>query len=652
MANTFYYNVLVPIPAGGIFTYTSSEEINYGERVEVPFRSRNIVGIVLEKVDEPNFKCREIASKFNDPSPLFSTTYIEFLKQMANYYATSLGQVLEGVISDKLLNTQPMELEDPEIVTAEDIQLTDKQDAIYKSINLDGYSTNLIYGITGSGKTEIYQKLAKDVIAKGKQVLYIVPEISLTPQLIDRLSLRLGFKPSIYHYKLTKKQREQHFLSFSYGKSMFMLGARSALFVPAKNIGLIIVDEEHENSFKQEPTPSYHLRDMAVLYGSILKIPVVLGSATPSVESMHNARIGKYKLFELLDRPNDATLPEINVIDMKNEDLYGGLITEEIYEQLSDVVKKNEQAIIFLNRKGYSTYLYCQECGQIATCKNCSISLVSYKSKKSSYCRYCDTNYPKLTCSNCGSSNFSEFGYGTEKVEEFLEDLFPGKVLRIDTESVKSIKELTKTIKKFENKEANILVGTQLIAKGLHFPSVTFVGILGLDNLLAIPDFRSVEKAYQLLVQVAGRAGRDKLAGKVYIQTMNPNNPVCHFILHTELDFYSYELERRQFAMYPPFMKLARLVFSHTKEQDVANVAKIVYEGVKDKYKKYNNFFIFHPKEAPLAKLQNKYRFDILIKSESNKLVNNALIDAQTIFDNKKIGAMRMKIDKDPYYMA
>ena len=654
MEEFFYYKVLIPVPTCDILSYKSTNEFSVGDRVLVPVRSRQITGIIFEIIEKPNFECKEILHKYNDPKPLFSKEYIQFLIQMSNYYVNPLGLVLEGVTSEKVLNSEiiPIEsIEENPTIKKEDIILTEKQQEIYESINIEGYSCNLIHGITGSGKTEIYQKLASDVIEKGKQVLYIVPEISLTPQLIDRLAIRLGFIPTIYHSKLTKKQREHNFLSFSYNISKFMIGARSALFVPAQNIGLIIVDEEHESTYKQDNAPSYHLRDMAVLYASILKIPIILGSATPSVESMYNARIGKYNYFELLERPNNATLPTIKIIDMKNTDLYGGLITEEIYTELSNVVNKNEQAIIFLNRKGYSTYLYCEECGQVATCKNCSVSLVSFKSKKACSCRYCDTDYHKLVCSNCGSVNFSEYGAGTEKIEEFLEDLFPGKVLRIDNESMKSVKALSTTIKKFENKEANILVGTQLVAKGLHFPSVTFVGILGIDNILAIPDFRSYEKAYQLLIQVSGRAGRENLAGKVYIQTMNPENPVCQFLTNSDIDFYDWELSRREHAMYPPYSKLARLIFSHTKEFDTLNVAKIVYNNLNKTFFSNENIMFYYPKEAPIAKLINKFRFEILIKSESNKLLNNALYFALNVFEKNKKGAMIMKVDKDPYYL-
>lgn len=648
MDNNNYYNILLPVPTEGVYTYCSQGLIEIGQRVVVPFGKRTLTGIVIEKTTSQDFECKEILMVY-DEKPLFSHTYINFLKQISSYYACPLGLVLHGLISEKLLNTELYETEDIPPCNQVNITLTENQKEIVESINIEKYSCHLIKGITGSGKTEIYQEVAKKVMAKGKQVLYIVPEISLTPQLIKRMGQRLGITPSVFHYKLTDKARKKHFIDFATGKSQFMLGARSALFIPAKNIGLIIVDEEHESSYKQDESPAYNLRDMAVLYGNLLNIPVILGSATPSVESLYNASINKYILHQLNDRPNSATLPEINIIDIKQHELIGSLIAEPIYNELCSVVKNDQQAILLLNRLGYATYLYCQQCGQVATCLNCSVGLITSKSKQKTFCRYCDTEYHKLTCYACGSSFFKEYGAGTEKVEEFLENMFPNKVIRIDTQSTSSLKTLDKNLKKFENKEANILIGTQIIAKGLHFPNVTFVGVLGIDNIIALPDFRAMEKAYQLLVQVAGRAGREHLSGKVFIQTSNPETFIFDMINNTDLEFYNWEIKRRKVTAYPPFTKLARLIFSYINQEECYLVAKIVYNNLKNICS--SNVKIYSIKDAFLSKLQNKYRYEILIKSTSNNELNKTLIYAQQIFDKHKKGAMRLKIDKDPYFM-
>ena len=648
--NDNFYNILLPVPTGGVYTYYSEGQLQIGERVVVPFTSREMTGVVLEKTTKPDFEYKEILMAYKE-GPMFSEKYLYFLKQMASYYTYPLGLVFSGVLSDKLLNTELNEnIENIKEHPKKDITLTKQQLDIAESIGLSGYSCHLIQGITGSGKTEIYQEVAKKVMALGKQVLYLVPEISLTPQLIERLSFRLGVEPSVFHYKLTDKMRKKHFTDFVTGNSLFMIGARSALFIPAKNIGLIIVDEEHETSFKQDEAPSYHLRDMAVLYGNILNIPVILGSATPSIESLYNAETGKYILHTLKDRPNNAALPEVSIIDMKQHELIGSLIAEPIYEELSKVVSRNQQAIILLNRLGYSTYLYCKTCGKIAECLNCSVGLVSFKSKQKASCRYCDTDYSQLVCSNCGSTTFTEYGAGTEKVEEFIESMFPNKVIRIDTESMSSLKNLNKSLKRFENKEANILVGTQIVAKGLHFPEVTFVGILGIDNIIGLPDFRAVEKAYQLLVQVSGRAGREHLSGKVYIQTVDPNIPIFSMLNNSVEEFYKWEIKRRKSANYPPFTKIARLLISYISQEDCKNTAKILSHNLKQVCNN-EKVKILGPKDAALLKLHNKYRYDILIKAENNQELNKALIFAQQIFNKYKKGAMKLKIDKDPYFM-
>ena len=644
-----YYNILLPVPTEGVYTYFSQGYLQIGERVIVPFGNRTLTGIVIEKTTKPDFECKEILMCYNE-APLFSEKYINFLKQISSYYVCPLGLVLHGVISDKLLNTEITETEDIKCHEQHNIELTQTQKNIAESVNLNKYSCHLIKGVTGSGKTEIYQEVAKKVIASGKQVLYIVPEISLTPQLIKRMSIRLGMEPSIFHYQLNDKIRKKHFIDFATGKSSFMLGARSALFIPAKNIGLIIVDEEHESSYKQDESPAYNLRDMAVLYANILNIPIILGSATPSIESLYNAENQKYILHELKSRPNSAKLPDIKIIDIKQHELIGSLISEPIYDELSNVVKNNQQAILLLNRLGYSTYLYCQQCGQIATCLNCSVGLITSKSKQKIFCRYCDTDYTNLTCPCCGSALFKEYGAGTEKLEEFLENMFPDKVIRIDTESASSLKLLDKNIKRFENKEANVLIGTQLIAKGLHFPNVTFVGVLGRDNIMALPDFRAAEKAYQLLIQVAGRAGREYLSGKVYIQTTNPENNIFHMINDFNKEFYKWEINRRKITLYPPFTKMARLIFSYINHEDCYNTAKIVYNNLKNLCNG-ENIKIYPLKDAFLAKLQNKFRYEILIKSTSNNQLNTSLIYAQQIFNKYKKGAMKLKIDKDPYFM-
>lgn len=646
--NKKFYDILLPIPKGGIYTYSSYSNHQIGERVVVPIGHREVTGIIIDESNEPDFACKDVILCY-DEEPFFSKEWITFIKKLANYYCVSYGIALHGVLSDKLLNLEDADDFIKNKVEKKEINLTPTQKKIAKSVELNKFSRHLIYGITGSGKTEVYLEIAKNVINSGKQVLYIVPEISLTPQLINRIAERFGYEPLSFHSKLNTKKRETAFFSFAKGKSDFLIGARSALFVPAKNLGLIIIDEEHEQSFKQEDSPPYHLRDMAILYGSILNIPVVMGSATPSIESIYNTKIDKIFLHKITERPKNATLPEIKIIDLKNSDLIGNIISEQLYDKIHKTINKGEQVILFINRKGYSTSLYCNQCGNLIMCNNCSVGLVYYKTKNACYCRFCDTDYHKISCDCCGSNDIKEYGIGTEKVTEFMDTMFPNKVIRIDMENSSTIKQLTSSLKKFENNEAQILVGTQLVAKGLHFPNVTLVGILNIDNIMSIPDFRAIERAYQLLIQVAGRAGRESLRGQVYIQTMMPDNPLLTFIQNNNhQEFYDYELTRRKNVGFPPYSKLANILISYSKENECKNVAKIITQEIR---KYTENVSVLGPKEASIYIIKNKYRMSILLKTSNNTQINKAIAIAKNTFEKIKIGSMMLKIDKDPYFI-
>lgn len=643
-----YYNALLPVPKGGIYTYSSDGSHRTGERVIVPLRRREITGIITEECKKPEFQCRDILMSY-DEEPLFTPEWLEFIKKLAEYYCVPIGLALHGVISDKLLNLENARAFDKKIVPKKEIELTDVQKEIAAKIETGRFSRHLIYGITGSGKTEVYLEAAKRVIAEGGQALYIVPEISLTPQLTERIAGRFGYMPPVFHSKMDLKSRETAFLSFAKGETDFLIGARSALFVPAKNPGIIIVDEEHEPGFKQEEAPPYHLRDMAVLYASILNIPVVMGSATPSAESVYNVRAGKYLLHKMPERPKNAALPDIEIIDVKNCDMIEGVISEPLYDRLSETVRKGEQAILFLNRKGYSTSIFCKKCGEPVMCANCSVGLVYFKSKNVCSCRYCGTDYRRLSCAACGGNELTEWGAGTEKVAEFMESMFPGKVLRIDMENASTVNRLSSALKAFEKKEAQILVGTQLVAKGLHFPSVTLVGVLGIDNMLAMPDFRASERAYQLLVQVSGRAGREELKGRVYIQTAAPDNPVLRFVETGDQEaFYKYELARREAAGFPPYIKMARLLITHRDAAKCREAAKAIAKAIKDEA---GGVSVLGPADADIFKVKNRHRVSILLKSVTNGALKRAIETADAAFEKLKCGSMLLKIDKDPYFM-
>lgn len=644
-----YYDVLLPVPAGGVYTYISESAPNPGVRAVVPLGKRSLTGIVLREnmcpADGINYRP---ITEILDEIPVFNNKYLELLKKISEYYCAPEGAVLKGVISEQIYTS---EISIPEINTfpRREIQLNQAQMSVYGGIEpalTGGFSTHLVHGVTGSGKTEIFIELAEKVIKAGKKVLYLVPEISLTPQMESRLSARMGFNVLSYHSKKTPKKRKEAFWAFAKDGMPMLLGARSALFVPAEDIGLIVVDEEHESSYKQEETPAYQLRDMAVLYGKILGIPVILSSATPSLESWHNAKTGKYQYHSIPCRP-DADMPEIEIVDMKDEEPIGGILSHRLHKAIYETIERGEQAILLINRKGYSHTLYCRKCGSILNCSNCSVALTYYKSIGTCKCNYCSQEIRKPKCLNCGSDDIREYGAGTEKVAEVLESVFEKQILRLDTENVKSYKKLSEMLTSFENGEYSVMAGTQLVAKGLDFGNVTLAGIINIDNMFSLPDFRAKERAYQLLLQLAGRAGRSDKKGRVIIQTNAPELDIFSRLNCLDTSFYDKEMAARKLFNYPPYYRMCRITLSHTKEADVKQAAFLIYDILRGQAK---NAEVFYPAQAPVYRIQNRYRYSIIIKSPSNNEITRLIYIAADSLKETAKTTLRMKTDRDPYF--
>jgi len=644
-----YYDILLPVPAGGVYTYISHTPLQRGQRVKVPLASRVLTGAVLGKAKElkEGVKYREITEIFED-APLFTDPFLKLIETMADYYVNPPGLAFSGVVSKSVTESDPCPVPVKMLKSKEELKLNDDQQEVYEAIKADSgkFSVHLIHGVTGSGKTEIYIELAKDVIAAGQKVLYLVPEISLTPQMVDRISKRLGFEVPSYHSRHTPKKRKEAFWSFAKGEAPVLIGARSALFVPAENIGLIIVDEEHEQSYKQEEAPSYQLRDMAVLYGSILGATVILGSATPSLESMYNAKTGKYKLHRLTTR-HAACMPVIETVDMRSCDPIDHIISERLYDELSATVQRGEQAILLINRKGYSHTLYCEKCGKTIHCPNCSVALTWYKSRNVTKCHYCASEYKIPHCTHCGSTQTRDYGAGTERVAEVLEQLLGIPVMKLDTDSVTSQSKLSKMLDDFRDGKFKVLVGTQLVAKGLHFPDVTLSAVLNLDNMFSLPDFRAHERAFQLLVQLSGRSGRCEKEGKVIIQTYSPDMEIFDMAMNRPDDFYDFEMMRREPFGYPPSGKLCRLIFSHSREETVYDAAQSVKQALNSLPAGID---IKKPTQAPVYKIRNKYRYSILMKSSDTALLKRAITLAVSAFNKLGKTAVIMKVDRDPYF--
>ncbi len=542
------------------------------------------------------------------------------------------------------------------------LTLTEKQkdivDAIIKNINENKFEPYLLHGVTGSGKTQVYIELAKAALAKKKNVLVLVPEISLTPQITSRFINTFENKVAVMHSRMSLGQRYDTWRGIINGKYNIVIGPRSALFAPLNNLGLVVIDEEHDSSYKQfENVPKYHARDAAVIKAMRSECPVILGSATPSLESMYNARQGKYKLVELPERIDNAKLPEIRLVDIsitKKQNKLEGSFSQELLNAINDKLEKNERVIILQNRRGFSTQVFCEDCGEIEMCSDCSVPMVYHISKNIIQCHYCGNVKPvPKACSNCGSIKIKFFGTGTQRVEDEIEYYFPdAKIERIDSDSINKKGKLSTILNNFKKGDIDILVGTQMVSKGLDFSDVTLVGVISAETTLWIPDFRADERTFQLLTQVSGRAGRSKNPGQVLIQTANKKNFVLQKVLQNDYDgFYKTEIGLREQGGYPPFTRLCLIETKDRNDSRSKNAIQQFYQILK---KKNKGLIITPPNEAIIHKLKGEYRYHLLIKSKRETDPNGRLLREgvlNTFIEFNKVSRSRdvkLIIDIDP----
>lgn len=473
----------------------------------------------------------------------------------------------------------------------------------------------LLQGVTGSGKTQLYIKLIEEYFSKGKQVLYLLPEIALTSQIIRRLQKHFGGNIAIYHSKFNDQERIELWNKIRTGEVKIVLGARSALFLPFKELGLLIVDEEHDSSYKQQdPAPRYNARDAAVFYASLFQAKVLLGTATPSLESYHNALQNKYALVKLNERFGGLQLPAIEIVNTSQVAQKGKvMISPQLKEALQQTVEADRQAILFQNRRGYNPYLICGTCGHIPQCVHCDVSLTLHKFSNKLHCHYCGSTYPKLvTCPACGSNAWLEKNFGTEKIEEQLEEDFSTyRIARMDVDSVRGKTAHDNLIQLFEQHRLDILVGTQMVVKGLDFEKVSLVGILDADGLLSFADFRANERAFQLMEQVSGRAGRKHEQGKVLIQAMNVKHPVLQLVQQHDFEkFYEFEIVNRQEFFYPPFSRLVKMTLKHKDKTVVTEAANKLALLLRQDLKEY----VVGPAPPVIGRIRNLYLMELMIK--------------------------------------
>ena len=523
--------------------------------------------------------------------------------------------------------------------------LNEKQLAIKENIENSDKKYFLLKGVTGSGKTEIYIELIKKAFFEGYGSIFLVPEISLTPQMVERFQIEFKNNIAILHSSLSDIERAKEWESIYTGEKKIVLGVRSAIFSPVKNLKYIILDEEHEATYKQDSSPRYNAKYVAIKRCLDENAKLILGSATPSIESYYYAQTGIYELLSLEDRYGNAQMPDIQVVDMKQEDDL--FFSKALLEEIKNTLLKNEQVILLLNRKGYSTYIQCKDCGYVEECDNCSIKMSYYKSTNKYKCNYCGKQiYYTGKCTKCGSTNLIHSGKGIERIEEELKKYFDVPIIKVDSELSRNKDYFSKIYKDFSDKKYSILIGTQIIAKGLHFPNVTLVGVINSDIILNFPDFRSGEKTFQLLTQVSGRAGRGDKKGKVIIQTYEPENNVIKDSKEENYDlFYEKEINSRKVFSYPPFSKILNIGFSSEDEARLLDISKKFYDEIKSQ-----DIELYGPMPSMVYKVQKRFRINVFVKGSKKK------IDKFKLFLKKKLNEfndtkVRIVVDIDPINM-
>ncbi|EWG11897.1 primosomal protein N' [Cytobacillus firmus] len=574
------------------------------------------------------------------------------------------SSTLKGLLQKGLLGQKDVEIyrnpfADREFERTEPLSLTDGQRKaiipILDSIEENRHETFLLYGVTGSGKTEVYLQSIQRVLKDGKEAIVLVPEISLTPQMVKRFKGRFGDQVAVMHSGLSAGEKYDEWRKIQRKEVKVVVGARSAIFAPFENLGIIIIDEEHETSYKQEENPRYHARDVAIKRAENYKCPVVLGSATPSLESFARAQKGVYHLLTLENRMNNQALPAVDIIDMREELREGNrsMFSRKLLEKIKDRLGKKEQIVLFLNKRGHSSFVMCRDCGYVINCPHCDISLTYHRYNQQMKCHYC--GYEALVptaCPECESEHIRYFGTGTQKVEEELAKILPeAKVIRMDVDTTSRKGAHEKLLDQFQEGHADILLGTQMIAKGLDFPNITLVGVLSADTMLHLPDFRSSEKTFQLLTQVSGRAGRHELEGEVIIQTYTPEHYSIELAGEQDYDkFYDREMMVRKIHRYPPFFYISLITVSHEELMKAVSVTEKITQYIQSRLSAES--IVLGPVASPIPRINNRYRYQCLIKYKREPELGQTL---KKILDNYQqeisAGGLTVSIDLNPYIL-
>ncbi|HEY8361961.1 MAG TPA: primosomal protein N' [Tissierellaceae bacterium] len=616
---------------------------------------------ILNEISSKAVKQKEIVKYLYEVKEISLKEF--FIKMNVSSYSLKALKN-KGIINiyDKEVHRNPIKRE---IKEYKKHTLTPSQLEVFQRIMDSFYGKNksnkfLLHGVTGSGKTEIYLQLVEEMLKLGKDSIILVPEISLTPQTIDRFVGRFGEQVAVLHSKLSYGERFDEWRKIKEGKVKIVVGARSALFAPFNNLGLIIIDEEHESTYKSSQNPKYNAVEVAKKRVDLENAFLVLGSATPSVETYYESKMGNITLLELKKRINKHVLPQIKIIDMRNELNKGNktIFSEELYNSLKENLNRGKQSILFLNRRGFSTFVSCRNCGYVVKCNNCDISMTYHRKKNKLICHYCGLAInPPSICPVCKSKYIRYFGIGTEKVEEFTKKLFPSaRVARMDMDTTVRKGSHEAILDDMKNGKIDILIGTQMISKGLDFENVTLVGIIAADITLNLPDFRSPERCFQLITQVAGRAGRGNIDGKVILQTYDPEHYSIVFAKnHNYTDFFNTEIKLREEFLYPPFIELISILIYGRDNRKVETTSKQIYNLIKENISWINedeiNKWLIGPYPAALEKINNNYRWQIIIKSHKKDVDCLKSIIKRVCIDNDykiNIDDIKISIDVNP----
>ena len=642
-----YVSVAFNVPVRKAFTYEAEEELPLGVRVIAPFGKRSLTGFVVDPAAErpEHLETVKAITRRIDEVPLFDEPYLDLAGWMSRMYLASLGECLAAMIPLGRREKEPTAFgADEPAFEDHDLVLSEEQRGAVERITRRTTGFFYLYGVTGSGKTEVFLQVAQKVLEEGRSIIYLVPEIALTRQVVDTIRRRFGESAAVLHSRLTPSQRLREWMRIRRGEASFVIGARSAVFAPVRSLGLVILDEEHESSYKSGATPRYHARQVAMHRSQAEEARLVMGSATPSVEAWHLMNEGRLERLSLSRRLSGGSMPEMEVVPLTGAE---GPLTEPLVQAVRETYREGRQSILFLNRRGFASFYQCRSCGFVLRCKHCSVTLTYHKSKGRMVCHYCGySTEPPRACPECGSLDAGFAGHGTERIEEDVSARFKElSVRRLDTDATRKKGTLEDTLDAFRRGDIHVLLGTQMVAKGLNFPGVKLVGIIQADTGLMLPDFRAAERTFSLITQVAGRAGRYSPDGKVIVQTFQPANPaVSRAVDGRVAPFYEEEIEMRRGLGFPPFSRLLRVVVRSkdraAAERAAAELADELQAAVD------TGTEVMGPSECALAIIAGSHRRQVLLRAESFRRAHAAL--ATVVASYRPPSRVYLEIDVDP----